>query len=261
MPVLRTDILPEELTTEKARIIVKNQIDSIIDSSPVSARPRLSAAAQSDRLRSAGSAKDIYDFCDLVDQAISHRQNVQKIAEDARVILTQETADVDQRLEAITFHLEKRSPGQFSEGSPFSGDVRNFRPIVREVLADPDNPGYRKIYLGYWYDNLVNFTCWARTNKEANKRSLWFEQLMEDYRWSMELQGISRILFWDRGPDVERTVDTTSTNQSSTNKYYGRPMLYYVRTERITTVSEKELEQLIVKLHISTADAAQQLEE
>lgn len=248
MTILRNDILPSDLTQEQARVIVKSHLDSIIESTIGPKPPTPFGAAKS---RSSGSAKDVYEFCELVRQVLNHRQSAEHTAEDAKVILTQEMSDVDQRLEAVTFALEKRVPGQFSDGAPFSGDVKNYKPRVRETFADPDNPGYRKVVMGFWMDNLVNFTCWARTNKEANNRSMWFERLMDDYTWFYELNGVSRVWFWDRGPDVEKTADTTSTQQSTTNKYYGRPMLYFVRTERISTVSEKELEQLIINLSVN----------
>lgn len=244
MTVLRDDILDDELTQEQAKVIVKHQFDSIIESA------HKVKGFDLPRSRTPGAAKDVYEFCDLVRQSIEHREQQKNVTNDARVIVTQETSDLDQKLETITFSLEKRQPGQFSEGPPFGGDVRNLRPILRESMADPDNPGYRKVIMGYWYDNLVRFTCWARTNKQANQRALWFEELMEDYTWVFRVRGVSRVLFWDRGPDVEKVVDTTSSIASSTMKYYGRPLFYYVRTEKIRTYSEKELEQLLINVRV-----------
>lgn len=244
MPVLRDDILDEELTQEQVRVIVKHQFDSIINSAIQK------TGFDIERSRTPGSAKDVYEFCDLVRESVEHRLEMQNVSEDARVILTQETSDIDQQLESIVFSLEKRQPGQFSEGPPFGGDVRNLRPILRETVPDPENPGYRLAIMGYWYDNLVRFTCWARTNKQANQRALWFEELMEDYTWLFRIRGVSRVLFWDRGPDVEKVADTTSSIESSTNKYYGRPLFYYVRTEKIRTFREKELEQLLINVSV-----------
>jgi hypothetical protein len=250
--VLRTDILPEALTREQARTIVKSHLDSIIDSGVKLNTGIGTGPFDVARSKTPGDSKDVYEFCDLVRQAIENRQSLEKTTEEAKIILTSETADIEQVLEAITFSLERRQPGKFSEGAPFEGDVVNLKPIIREVAKDPDNPGYRKVVLGYWYDNLVRFTCWARTNKEANQRALWFEQLMQDYTWFYRLSGVSRVFFWDRGSDVEKATDTTSSLQSTTNKYYGRPIVYYVRTEKITALSEKELEQLIISVSLAT---------
>ena len=102
-------------------------------------------------------------------------------------------------LETISIRLVRREPGRFSEGRPYEGDVRNLRPILRQVYDDPENPGYKRAEMGYWYDNTVRFTCWARTNKEADARALWFEALMEDYKWFYRLRGVNRVLFHGRG--------------------------------------------------------------
>lgn len=246
MTVLRDDILDEALTQEQAKVIVKYHFDSILESGQ-------KRGFDQPRSRTPGTAKDVYEFCDLVREAVEHKSQMENVTDDARVILTQEFSDVDQQLEAITFNLERRQPGQFSEGPPFGGDVKNLRPIIREVMQDPDNPGYRKVIMGYWYDNLVRFTCWARTNKQANKRALWFEELMEDYTWFYRVRGVSRVLFWDRGSDVEKLVDAAGPSESgasTTNKYYGRPLFYFVRTEKIRTYSEKELEQLLINVSV-----------
>lgn len=237
---LRTDILPDNLTKEEARVIVKYHFDSIIESS-TRIRPQ-----DANKSVTPGNAKDVYEFFDLVKQVIEHRDNAQKVSEDSKVFITQEFSEVEQHLETISFSILKRQPGAISEGAPFQGDVKNLRPTIREVVDDIENPGYRKIVQGYFYDNLVKLTCWAPTNKEANKRSLWLEQLMEDYTWFFRISGVNRVFFWERlGDAVE---DTTNSIKSTTNKFYGRSLVYYLRTEKISSLSEKELEQVIINV-------------
>jgi hypothetical protein len=114
----------------------------------------------------------------------------------------------------------------------------------REEGDDKENPGYRYVIKGYWYDNLVRFTCWARSNKAANARAEWFEQLMQEYSWWYALQGVNRVLFWDRGSDIVSVVDG--------NKWYGRPIDFFVRTEKLRVFSEKELEQILIRLDVTT---------
>lgn len=243
MTILRNDILPDSLTQQEAKVIVKYHFDSIIESSRKN-RPQDAAKSVTP-----GKAKDIYEFFELVKQVTEHRQVAMNVSEDSKVFMTQEFSEVEQHLETISFSVMKRQPGSFSEGAPFQGDVKNLRPILREVVDDVDNPGYRKVIQGYWYDNLVKFTCWAKTNKEANDRSLWLEQLIEDYTWFFRISGVSRVYFWERLADS--VEDTTNSIKSTTNKYYGRSLVYYLRTEKITTLSEKELEQVIVNVHTS----------
>ena len=63
---------------------------------------------------------------------------------------------------------------------------------------------------------------------------------MEDYTWWFKLQGVNRILFWGRGED--QTVDDDG------NKWFGRPLDYFVRTEKLRRFEEKKLEEILIKL-------------
>jgi hypothetical protein len=233
---LRDDIIPEELSTVQPSVIVQNRFNSIINT-----------AELPEKSRTPGNAKSILEFYTLVQRAIENREAATRKTEDAKVRLCFEKSDVASEFESITIELERREPGRYSEGAPFQGDVKNLRPILREIIADPDNPGYRKAVMGYWHDNLVRFTCWARTNKQADERALEFEGLMEDYTWFFRSSGVSRVLFWGRGP--QEVFDTGDNAGSTGGKFYGRSLLYYVKTETIRSTSEKELERIIINLN------------
>jgi hypothetical protein len=242
MTELRDDILSSDLTTEQKRIIVRQQFDRVLETSS-----RLPGVPV-ERSRSVGLAKNINEFYDLVRLAIDDRELQEGKIDDAKICYTEEYSDIEQNLESIVFSLSVREPGRFSEGAPFQGEVRNLRPIIREVVPDPEHPGYRRAVFGYWYDNVVRFTCWARTNREANKRALWFENLMHDYAWFFAIRGVPRVIFWRRTEDIlEKTTQSTG---SDTNKYYGRPLEYYVKTERIREFREKELENLLINVNV-----------
>jgi hypothetical protein len=132
----------------------------------------------------------------------------------------------------------------FSQGRPMEKKVQNLRPIVREILDDPDNPGYRKAILGYFYDNILRITCWARTNKAANARALWLEDVMEEYTWFFVYSGVNRILYQGRGPERYKDV--------ANNRIYGRSVDYFVRTEKLRTISQKTLEEIVINLAVAT---------
>lgn len=238
MTDLRTDILPDELTQEESRIIVRRQFDAILGASK----------SQPDRSQTPGLAKNINEFYELVKLVIDDYNTKAKKTSDSQVFFTQEKPDVVQELPAVTFTLTRREPGRYSEGRPFEGDVRNLRPLLREEKVDPNNLGYRLAVFGYWHDNIVRFTVWARTNKEANEKALWFEGLMEDYQWFFRVRGVNRMLYWGRGSDEVYDAGG-SARGVSTNKLYGRPIDYFVRTETLRSVSEKEIERIIINLH------------
>jgi hypothetical protein len=188
-------------------------------------------------------AKSLNEYYDLVKQAIDDLERRANLDTKNKILFTEEEPDYKSEGEIITFSLVKREPGAFGQGAPFESKVRNLRPILRENVADPENPGYRLATLGYWHDNLVRFTCWAKTNKTANDRALWFEDLMENYSWWFKAQGVDRCLFWERGED--------QTLFSQNNKWYGRPINYFVRTEKVRVFSEKTLEELVIQAGVS----------
>lgn len=183
-----------------------------------------------------GETKNYFQFIDLVQKALSDYQSRLKTPEDKRIKLTWEEPDFKTETETITVGLVRRVPGSFDQGAPFEGSVKNLRPVLREVKQDSEHPGYRNLYLGYLHDNQIRFTCWALTNKEAIERSLWFEQFMNKYTWFFRVSGVARVLFLEQGQDV-------FVNNSG-NKFYGRPLDYFVRTEDIEIVSEKQIEDI-----------------
>jgi len=229
------DILSEDQVTEEPRIIVRQQYSEIV-SELRDVHPGL------ERSKTLGEAKSLLEFYDLVDQAIEMYETRAGIPEHYRVNFTEEQPDFESETETITFSLVRREPGAFSQGAPFQGDIRNLRPMFREEGEDPENPGYRQITTGYWYDNIVQFTCWARTNKTANKRARWFEDLMEEYAWWFTMQGCQRAIYQGQETDLVAVVNE--------NKWYGRPINFFVRTEKLRTFKEKTLEEIYIKLAV-----------
>lgn len=70
-------------------------------------------------------------------------------------------------------------------------------------------------------DHKIEFTCWAKTNRLANKRAIWFEKLMISNSWAFEVQGAERFLWLNRGPDMY----TTHQQQ----RLFGRPLNFMLR--------------------------------
>jgi len=225
--ILRSDLLENNM-----RVVVREVFD----------RVSTDAASTQSPLHTPGNAKTLDEFYDLVRRAIDDYEKRAGTPAGNKIYFSEESPDAKTQSEAITVSLVKREPGTYSQGSPFQGDVKNLRPILREKGRDPANPSYQYATLGYWHDNLVRFTCWAKTNKAANKRASWFEQMMEEYTWWFRMQGVSRVLFWGRQEDNFLVVDD--------NKWYGRPFQFYVRTETLYTFSEKTLEEIIINLNV-----------
>lgn len=230
MSVLQ-DLLGDELTKPRARIIVERVFEHTRGIEP----PRSES-----RATTLGSTKSLLEFYDLVRRALDDYESRAGVAQETKVIFTEEEPDASAGTESIVFSLIERLPGQFAQGEPMSRDHVNLRPIFREEYDDSKNPGYRILVNGYYYDSIVRFTCWARTNKKANARAEWFEDLMEEYSWWFKLQGVDRVLFYGRNTDLVTTVNE--------NKWYGRPINYFVRTEKLRTFQQKTLEEILIRL-------------
>lgn len=220
--------IPDELKENPYRIKVSHTFSGIVERS------------EGTRSVTPGPAKNYFEFCELLKQALDDYQS--RLESPNKVVMSWEDPDKTAVTEVVSINLVKRLPGAFDQGAPFEGSVRNLRPILRESKPDPDAPGYRKAILGKWYDNLVRFTCWAQTNKEAIQRSFWFEQFVEKYTWFFKMSGVQRVIFW--GQEEDKVIDNDG------KKLYGRPLLFYVQTEELTEHSEKELEEIYVNLTV-----------
>jgi len=228
-PQLRRDILDPELIKDqkKVKFEVQTQYKKIIEGTI-------------GRSQTSMPTKNIIEVQTLIKDAFENYYEREGKGEDAQVRFSYEKPDTKLELEIVSLSLERREPGSFSQGGPFAGGVKNLKPILREEKDDPDNPGYKLAILGYWYDNTLRMTCWARTNKAASDRALWVENVMVEYNYYFTSSGVPRVIYQGRGPEVTREFDGV--------KVYGRSIDYYVKTERLRAVRQKTLELIIVQM-------------
>ena len=222
------DILPAAFLEAEPSVILEN-VRGIIDGYTL----------QDGKSSTPRPAKSLTEFYALVKEVIDYHELHTGVIDSNQVLFTEEDPDASLHTETISVSLAKRIPGQFGEGAPMQGKVRNRKPIVREITKDLENPGYQIFVLGYYYDNLVQFTPWARTNKAANNRALWFEKLMLQYDWFFRVSGVNRVMFQERDSDITRVKDGQTL--------HGRPMTYFVRTEDVTVMKEVTINQLVLK--------------
>jgi hypothetical protein len=194
----------------------------------------------SNRLRSPHPAVDIDGFYSLVGEALRVYQLAEGKAEDRLLIYTEEYPPVQYEGETITVRLRDRAPGVMGKTAP-QGAPRELKPTVREVYDDPVIPRYQIWELGWMRDNVVEFCIWSQTNKEANKTALWFEDFMNANMWFFRSRGVNQLYFNGRDSDF----------QILDKRLVGRPLTYFVRTERITQLREKVLEEIVVNLTVT----------
>lgn len=194
----------------------------------------------SNRLRSPHPAVDIDGFYSLVGEALRVYQLAEGKAEDRLLIYTEEYPPVQYERETITVRLRDRAPGVMGKAAP-QGTPRELKPTVREVYDDPTLPRYQIWELGWMRDNVIEFCIWSQTNKEANKLALWFEDFMNANMWFFRSRGVNQLYFQGRDADFN-IID---------KRLVGRPLTYFVRTERITQLREKVLEEIVVNLTVT----------
>ena len=226
------DLLDEELQESDKSI----EIEKIFDFNFTTGHRDLG------RSKTLGESKSLLEFHELVRQVINDYEIRAGTTEENRVLFTEEEPDFEATNESIVFGLVRREPGSWQQGAPMEARTKNRRPLIREESNDPLHPTYRKVVLGYYYDNVVRYTCWARTNKAANARAIWFEDMMEEYAWWFKLKGVQRVLY--HGQDTDLVIERNG------NRWYGRPIDFYVRTEKLRVFSEKMLEDILVKLTV-----------
>ena len=241
--VLRQDILSEDLKTIQPnfRFVAQTQFDSILS---------YAHKPLENKQRSVGNSKNIVQTMELIQDAVEDYQLREQKTQDTAIEVLYNRPDQDRQVESISIELISREPGLFSQnraGRPSptrnSGEVRNLQPLLREVFDDVENPGYKRLVLGFYYDNILRLTCWARSNLTALKRMLWLEQVMYEYTWYLTYSGVSKIIYLGQSKDEIEVING--------NKYYGKPIDYFVRTEKILTISEKSLEEITINLSVT----------
>lgn len=144
--------------------------------------------------------------------------------------------------DTITYKVSRREPGVVT-GKPF-GSPQEIKPRLREELPDPENPRHHIFIQGWWFDNLIQFDCWARTNQEADKLISWFEDFVLKYTWVWKKNGVQEILYWSRGRD--------ETITRWRNDIVNRTLLYYFRTEKIIVTRTQDYTQIDLKISLTS---------
>ena len=105
--------------------------------------------------------------------------------------------------------------------------MKEAKPRVRETYKHPDDPlNYSVQVRGQWYDNILRFTCYDKTNFGAERLISWFNDFLYKYAWVIKKNGIQEMLYWQRRAD-----ENISTWRDD---IVGYPVEWYFRTEEHT---------------------------
>jgi len=240
---VRTDLLPEELT-ETQEIVVKSILGNFAEG--------LQANGPQRRMRQPKPAKDIDGFVELVGRVIAEQQNSEQIPLENRVKFLEDFGPDDIRTEIISFSMVRRVPFSFSAGQHFNQRVREVKPHVRGIEDDPTRPGYKVITLGQRFENEILLVCWAKTNKQANRRARWLEDTLRNWTWYIRYEGIEDFYFLSQDEDITLVLDGTD------NKLVGRPLRYWVKTQRVSHVLEPTIRRIVVEYGLGQTSTTEQ---
>jgi len=139
----------------------------------------------------------------------------------------------------IAMSLDRQEPGTTGK-RPFD-EPKQARPHFREAVECPIDPiNYTVEIEGWWMDNLLRFDCFSVDTKEVNRLVRWFLNFMVYNKWVLELNGVQKILLWDRRSD--------QVPARFRDRLPWRPIRYYARTEELYTTRRRN----ITSIHMTT---------
>jgi len=97
---------------------------------------------------------------------------------------------------------------------------------------------------GQFFDNLVQYNIWSKSNYEVELLTEWFEEYMLSYTGMFREAGIVNMWFDRRVRD--------DLKEQMNNGYHVRSVLYYVRTERILMNSLKPIRRINLNISVDT---------
>jgi len=232
---VRNDILDDSLT-EQDTILVQRVMSAF--------RSSTQSSVDCGVERTSRPAKDIDDLPDLISQVLEDKQNDEGIDSNQRVKFYSEMPPKDVVTEVITFGLVRREPASMTRGGPFTKERIEWKPRIREVAPHPTMPGMAIVVQGQQFENEISLTCWTKTNKRADYRARWLEDTLHEYMWFLKFNGLHEMIFLGQGEDMVVKLDNTE------NVLMGRPLRWYVRTERLTHVNEPTIRRLIIQARL-----------
>ncbi len=232
------EINEEVLKQEALYNIVVLSDDSIISTYEISTRIKNIYSYDVRQFLPNTTPMSLDGFLSLTSNIIEKAQEKDGIASDDQVKLTEEYPPEEFHNfgdEVIAYRLIKREPANMNR----KGTGRPQRSFGHSYdLQKPNFPNKTIFVEARPVDHIVELTCWAKTNKIANKRAIWLEKLLINNSWQYQVKGVERFYWEGRGPDTY----TTTGEQ----RLFYRPLRFFVRFREF----EANLNSLIKNIEI-----------
>lgn len=143
--------------------------------------------------------------------------------------------------ELVTFRLISRQPANLSTDArsrpqrsfknSYSYKDKNYGDNVIEVMNRP-------------LDHEIEFTVWATSNKLANKRVIWLENLLLTQTWVYKSQGADRFHF------IKRLQDGYLT--TGQQRIFYRPLRFFLRFNEFLIKANYQIKNMELELGLTT---------
>jgi hypothetical protein len=142
----------------------------------------------------------------------------------------------------VVYALLRKEPGTI-DAQPF-GPRKQYKPRHMENLKhDRKSTGRTISVSAHCFDLLVEFGCFTTDNRSCDLLADWFEEFMRQYSWVLELNGVQRILYWQRGRDTA----VTKWRQD----LISRTVQYFFRIEEILPTVQKDMNTFDININLS----------
>jgi hypothetical protein len=181
-------------------------------------------------------------FFDIAQKLIEDSQSRDGIDENARVRLVEEypPENMDEYgNEVITFRVIERKPGMMNTKGT---DRPHRKATYSHQEMRPNMPNKIITVESRPVDHVIEFNCWATSNKIANKRAIWLEKLFINSAFAFELKGAERF-FWK-----ERLADNYMNINGQ--RVFSRPVRFFLRFREFDAKAYAVIRQALISLKI-----------
>lgn len=223
------EALPIELLTDKtlSTTVVLDLLDSDGSEKPI----KLANYFDFDRehFNPGKEAPTLERFIYLINEIIKNVQDREQTVEAERVIFTEEypLERIDRfGDELITWRVISRIPANLSsdgKSRPQLGFTHSYN------LRAPEYPDKVITVETRPVDHKIEFSCWAKRSRLANRRALWLERTLIDNKHILAVQGIDRFIWEERLADTYLNVGGAPL--------YQRPLRFFVRLAEFRVIA------------------------
>lgn len=144
----------------------------------------------------------------------------------------------DDENNAIRYEILQRTPASLEQGAGPHNGRKSFKWMLRDIIDDPINHGYKILVYIKEFDNTINLLSYSKNYRDADRYAYFLEDTLDTYAHLFGLKGLSELRYLGRGQD--RVVENSDVI------WYGCPDTYFLRTTKVKLVREKTLEKIVI---------------